>query len=163
MIRNLLPIAALAALAACGKADGELNAGNWKTTMKVTSFEVPGAPPAMQKQIQDRMAMMMGQGQSSETCMTAEQAKAGVREISQKSQQGDCKLDPYTQGGGKMSGALKCSNGMFGAEGMKMEGTYDENKVDMAMAADIQQAALPGGKAVLKMSVVSERTGDCQK
>lgn len=66
MIRNLLPLAALVALAACGKADGELNPGNWKTTMKVTSFEVPGAPPEMQAQIKERMAMMMGQGQSTE-------------------------------------------------------------------------------------------------
>jgi Protein of unknown function (DUF3617) len=163
MIRNLLPLAALVALAACGKADGELNPGNWKTTMKVTSFEVPGAPPEMQAQIKERMAMMMGQGQSTESCMTAEQAKAGVRDFSKKSQQGDCTLDPYTQGGGKMSGTLKCKGGQFGADGMKMEGTYSDSKVDMAMAADINQPALPGGKATIKMSVVSERTGDCKK
>ena len=163
MIRNLLPLAALVALAACGKADGELNPGNWKTTMKVTSFEVPGAPPEMQKQIKDRMAAMMGQGQSTESCMTAEQAKAGVRDFSKKSQQGDCTLDPYTQGGGKMSGTLKCQGGMFGADGMKMDGTYSDSKVDMTMAADINQPALPGGKASIKMSVVSERTGDCKK
>lgn len=163
MIRNVLPLAALALLSACGKADGELNPGNWKTTMKVTSFEVPGAPAEMQKQIKDRMATMMGQGQSTESCMTAEQAKAGVRDFSKKSQQGNCTLDPYTQGGGKMSGTLKCEGGMFGADGMKMEGTYDANKVDMAMSADINQPALPGGKASIKMSVVSERTGDCTK
>lgn len=163
MIRNLLPLAALVALAACGKADGELNPGNWKTTMKVTSFEVPGAPPEMQAQIKQRMAMMMGQGQSTESCMTAEQAKAGVRDFSKKSQQGDCTLDPYTQGGGKMSGTLKCKAGMFGADGMKMDGTYSDNKVDMTMAADINQPSLPGGRALIKMSVVSERTGDCKK
>ncbi|MFM5953622.1 MAG: DUF3617 domain-containing protein [Novosphingobium sp.] len=163
MIRTLLPLAALAALGACSKADGELNPGNWKTTMKINSFEVPGAPAEMQKQIKDRMAMLTSRSQTSETCMTAAQAKAGVREISQKAQQGDCKLDPYTQGGGKMSGTLKCTNGMFGADGMKMDGTYTENKVDMTMVAEMMQAPVPGGKATIKMSVVSERTGDCAK
>jgi hypothetical protein len=163
MFRKLLPLAALAALSACGKADGELSAGQWKTTMKVTSFDVPGAPPEMQKAIKERMAMAMGQGQSMETCMTAEQAKAGVRDFSKNTQQGDCALDPYTQGGGKMSGTLKCKAGMFGADGMKMDGTYSADKVEMNMTADLNQPSLPGGKATLKMNVVSERTGDCKK
>ncbi|PLK26431.1 DUF3617 domain-containing protein [Novosphingobium sp. TH158] len=163
MIRKLLPIAALAALSACGKADGELNAGNWKTTMKITSFEIPGAPAEMQAAMHERMKLMMTQGQSMEMCMTEAQAKAGVRDFSKNAQQGDCTLDPYEQGGGKMSGTLKCKAGMFGADGMKMDGTYTADKVDMNMAADIQQPSLPGGKATIKMNVVSERTGDCAK
>lgn len=158
MIRNLLPLIAVATLA-----DGELTPGNWKTTMKVTSFEVPGASSTVQEQIDERMAKMRDAGQSTESCMTPEQAKAGVRDFSKKSQQGDCTLDPYTHGGGKMSGTLKCKGGQFGPDGMKMDGTYSDNKVDMAMAADIQQPSIPGGKATIKMSVVSERTGDCKK
>ena len=45
-------LSACALLSACGTADGELTAGNWKNTMTMTKFEIPGAPAAMAMQAQ---------------------------------------------------------------------------------------------------------------
>jgi hypothetical protein len=49
-------------LAACGKADGELDAGNWKNTMAMTEFDIPGAPP----EIAALAKAMLGQPQTTE-------------------------------------------------------------------------------------------------
>ena len=61
----------LAQVAACGKADGELTPGNWKNTMAMTKFDIPGAPP----EVAARAKAILGQSQTSELCMSAAQAK----------------------------------------------------------------------------------------
>lgn len=152
----LLP--ALALLSACGKSDGELVAGNWKTTMSMTKFEIPGAPPAVAEQTK----AMLGKPQSTEACMGAAQAKAGIRDFSSSMQQGDCKMEDFTQGGGKMSGKMLCSNSSMGATTMQMNGSYSGEKVEMTLAGDVNDSKLPGGKASLEMTIKSERTGDCK-
>lgn len=156
---RLLPLAGLALLSACGKPDGELTAGQWKSTMQMTRFDVPGAPPAMQEQLK----AMIGRSQSAESCMSAAEAKAGVRDFSKNAQQGDCKLEDYTQGGGKMSGKLVCKGTPFGDQGMKIEGTYTDKMVELTMSGNIEQPSIPGGKASMAMKVTSERIGDCAK
>ena len=94
----LLPLGALALLSACNrKPDGELTAGQWKSTMQMTKFDVPGAPPEMQAQLKS----MIGRSQSAESCMSEAEAKKGVRDFSKSAQSGgDCQLNDYKQGGG---------------------------------------------------------------
>lgn len=157
----LLPLGALALLSACNrKPDGELTAGQWKSTMVMTKFDVPGAPPAMQAQLKS----MIGRSQSAESCMTEAEAKKGVRDFSKSAQSGgDCQLNDYKQGGGKLTGNLVCTDTPFGQKGMHMEGTYTAEKVVLNMSGDIEQPGIPGGKASIAMQMTSERTGDCPK
>lgn len=152
----LLPV--LAVLSACGKADGELTPGNWKNTMQMTKFDIPGAPP----EIAQRAGAMLGQAQTQELCMSAAQAKLGVRDFSSSMQQGECKMEDFKQGGGTMSGKLVCTGGAMGATTMAMNGTYTTEKVEMTMGGELSQPALPGGKANIEMKITSERAGDCK-
>lgn len=152
----LLPL--LAALAACGKADGELTPGNWKNTMQMTKFDIPGAPP----EIAARAGAMLGKAQTQEVCMSAAQAKLGVRDFSSSMQQGECKMEDFKQGGGTMSGKLVCTSGAMGAITLAMNGTYTLEKVEMTMGGELKQAALPGGKANIEMKITSEHAGDCK-
>jgi hypothetical protein len=152
----LLPLVAL--LSACGTADGELSAGNWKNTMAMTKFEVPGAPPAFAEQAKT----MLGKAQTTEACMTEAQAKAGVRDFSSSMQKGDCKMDDFQQGGGKMSGTMMCKGSTMGDTTMKMDGTYTTEKVSMNLTGEIAEKSLPGGKATVGLSITSERIGDCK-
>lgn len=158
MNRLILPAACVLLLSACGRADGELEPGNWKSTMGMEKFEIPGAPAEIQRQA----TAMMAQTQSMEACMTAAQAKLGVRDFSRSMQQGDCQMNDFTSGGGKMSGTMDCKSGSMGATSMKMEGTYTEQKVEMRLAGAVLQPSLPGGKANIAMKISSERTGDCK-
>lgn len=152
-----LPVIAI--LAACGQADGELNPGNWKNTMAMTKFEIPGAPP----EVAERAKAMLGQSQTTEACMSPEEAKAGVRTMSSGMQQGDCTMEDFKQGGGTMSGTMVCK-GMtgIGAPKMAMTGTYTPDKVTMVMSGEVTDDKLPGGKANMEMSLTSERIGECK-
>lgn len=159
MRKLLLTLPALALLSACGSADGELTAGNWKSTMAMTKFDIPGAPP----EVAARAKAMLGQAQSTEACMNPAQAKAGVRDFSSAMQKGDCKMEDFTQGGGKMSGKMVCTGASgFGAPSMAMSGTYAPEKVAMTLAGEVSDSKLPGGKASIEMTITSERTGDCK-
>lgn len=151
-----LPVLAL--LSACGSTDGELNAGSWKTTMTMTKFDIPGAPAAMAAQAK----ASLGKGQSSEACMSPAQAKAGIGEFSSSMQQGDCKMQDFKKGDGKMSGTMICTDSATGATSMTMNGTYAADKVSMTLAGDIKEEKLPGGKAAIEMTISSERVGDCK-
>lgn len=158
MRKTLITLPALALLAACGSADGELKPGNWKSTMTITKFEIPGAPAAVAQQA----SAMIGKPQSTEACMSPAQAKAGVRDFSSAMQKGACKMEDFKQGGGKMSGKMVCTGGGFGAPTMKMDGSYTKEKVSMALAGEVTEAKIPGGKANIEMSLTSERIGDCK-
>jgi hypothetical protein len=153
-----LPLIAL--LAACWQADGELNPGNWKSTMAMSKFEIPGAPP----EVAECAKTMLGQSQTTEACMSEAEAKAGVRTMSSAMQQGDCTMEDFKQGGGIMSGTMVCKGASgFGAPKMAMTGTYTADKVTMVMAGEITDDKLPGGKANMEMSLTSERIGDCKR
>jgi hypothetical protein len=158
MKKILLTLPALALLSACGSADGELTAGNWKNTMTITKFEIPGAPPEVAKQA----GAMVGKPQSTEACMSPAQAKLGVRDFSSAMQKGDCKMEDFKQGGGKMSGNMVCTGGGFGAPKMKMDGTYTAEKIAMTLGGEVVEPKIPGGKANIEMSITSERIGDCK-
>ena len=152
-------LSACALLSACGTADGELTAGNWKNTMTMTKFEIPGAPAAMAMQAQS----VLNKPQSTEACMTPAMAKAGVRDFSSSMQQGACKMEDFKQGGGKMSGNMVCTGvSGFGAPQMKMDGTYTTEKVSMNLSGEVSDSKIPGGKANIGMTITSERIGDCK-
>lgn len=159
MKQSLAALPLIALLTACGQADGELNPGNWKSTMAMSKFEIPGAPPA----VAERAKAMLGQSQTTEACMSEAEAKAGVRSMSNAMQQGDCTMDNFKQGGGTMSGTMVCKGASgFGAPTMAMTGTYTADKVTMVMAGEITDDKLPGGKANMEMRLTSERTGECK-
>ncbi|MBA4773824.1 MAG: DUF3617 family protein [Sphingomonas sp.] len=159
MKHALAALPLLALLAACGKADGELDPGNWKNTMAMTKFDIPGAPP----EVAARAKAMLGQSQTTEACMSEAEARAGVRTMSSSMQQGECTMEDFKQGSGTMSGTLVCKGGSFGAPKMAMTGTYTPQKVTMVMAGEMTDGKLPGGKANMEMTLTSERTGDCAK
>ncbi|MFM5906064.1 MAG: DUF3617 domain-containing protein [Novosphingobium sp.] len=155
------PVAILAlSLAACsgGRADGELDPGQWKQTATIKSIEVPGAPEQVQKSLQG----MAGKANSSESCMTPAQAKVGVKSLASQMQQGDCKTDGFQSAGGKLSGKIVCT--VSGKEMvMNVSGAYEPTKIVMKADMETSHPAAPQGKAVIHMDMVAERTGDCAK
>jgi hypothetical protein len=56
MKRLILLAPGLVLAAACGSSTGTIQPGNWETTTRFTSVEIPGMPPAMAKQMQAQLA-----------------------------------------------------------------------------------------------------------
>lgn len=159
MKRAITVLPTLVLLSACGSADGELQTGMWKNTMTMTKFEIPGAPPAVVQQAK----AMLGKAQTTEACMSAAQAKAGVRDFSGAMQKGDCKMEDFKQGDGKMSGKMVCIGASgFGAPEMQMDGIYSAQRVSMNLSGEVSDSKIPGGKAIIGLTISSERIGDCK-
>ena len=56
MKRLILFAPAVVLAAACSGQTGTIQPGNWETTTRFTTVEVPGMPPAMAKQMQAQLA-----------------------------------------------------------------------------------------------------------
>lgn len=149
------------ALAACsGKADGELNPGNWKQTVTIKSIEAPKAPP----QAQQALARMAGKSESQESCMTAADAKEGVKGMSKALQQGgQCEVQSFDTKGGKITGKLACKLSSAGSSTIEMGGTYDPDHIVMTAKTTEKNPQIPGGEVVVGIEFKADRTGECKK
>lgn len=167
------------ALAGCGDEPGEPKSvedvaaeaenlvkprpGLYRSTARLTEIEVPGLPADQS----ERMRAMMGgtDGQTSETCLTQEQADEGFRDFARQIGEGDqgveCEFSEFDAAGSKLDAALQCS-GPAGVEvAMTMNGTIEEERSELAMTMNQKNPAMPGGEMRMAMSVTSQRIGAC--
>lgn len=127
--------------------------GQYRATMEVVDFEVPGAPP----QAKDMMKQMMGR--SFEYCLSQEDADKGFEEMAKESQDGNCSFEKFDIDGGKMDAVMVCSGDKGEPIRMTMDGMGTETSSKMTMTMD---GAIPGygaGKMIMKTS--HQRIGDC--
>ncbi len=164
MMRVVLVSGLALAVAACGsagdRADGEIQmkAGKWSQTMVIESFEVPGAPA----EVTDMLKQMVGQEQSSESCMTQDQVDKGWGEQAKQAMAGqDCSTESFDAVGGKLSGEVVCKSAAGSAATMSIEGEYDAESMSMTMSADINDPSLSGETGKMVMKVTGKRVGDC--
>lgn len=161
------------ALAACGAAtedeadsvaeaaagDGPaMDAGKWTSTMTIEKFDIPGAPPELGQMMQG----MIGQANTTESCVTEEMAKEGwANRMDEFSGNDECTADSFSADDGKLTGAISCTEGNGTKANMSIDGAYTSSSVEMVMTADLESADIPGGKGTMVMKVASERVGDC--
>lgn len=175
----LLPLGALA-LASCGgepadppsveqvaeAADNLVKPtpGLYRSTARLTEFEVPGLPEAQVAQMREMMGASASQ--SNETCLTPEQAEEGFRTMARQLGEGQqgvkCEFARFDADGSTLDAALTCT-GPGGVDvAMDMDGTIEPTRSDLTMTMTQKNAGLPGGGEIrLAMAVQSERIGDC--
>ncbi len=137
--------------------------GLYRSTATITEFEVPGLPAEQAAQMRD----MMGgaSGQSSESCMTQEQADEGFRNVAKQLGEGQggvkCEFSEFEAAGSDLDASLKCT-GPGGVDvTMDMDGTIEKERSEIAMAMTQKGAGIPGGEVRVGMQIKSERIGDC--
>lgn len=162
------------ALAACDSADKgpktpeqaaaamkdavKMKPGKWQTTMQITKFEMPGAPP----ETANAMKGMMGQAQTSESCLTKEEADKDPTEFIKKGQAGaDCTFEHFDVSGGKLDGKMVCKKGGQGQMEATMKGILGAESMTMAMDTHVTDPNMPGGKVEMGMTMTSKRIGEC--
>lgn len=169
----LIALPALA-LAACDSADKgpktpeqaavemknavKMKPGKWQTTMQITKFEMPGAPP----EAAAAMKGMTGQAQTSESCLTKEEADKDPSEFIKKGQEGaDCTFEHFDVSGGKLDGKMVCKKAGQGQMEASMKGTMGAEAMTMAMDTLVSDPKMPGGKVQMSMTMDSKRIGEC--
>jgi Protein of unknown function (DUF3617) len=155
-----MPLLALVLTACSGKADGELNPGNWKQTVTIKSIDAPKAPP----QARQALARMAGKTESQESCMGPVDAKEGVKGMSKALQQGgQCEVQAFDTKGGKISGKLACKLSAAGSSTIEMGGTYDPDHIVMTAKTTEKNPQVPGGEVVIGIEFKADRAGECKK
>ena len=155
MKRLILLAPGLVLAAACGSSTGTIQPGNWETTTRFTSVEIPGMPEAMAKQMQAQLANQPPQTR----CITpAEAANPTGGMMGSQNPQG-CTFTEQTFSGGVIRVRGSCPGpGGQGQIRMSWEGSY----TDTTMTGNVT-TEMTGGPQTMRMSgtINSRRTGDC--
>lgn len=156
-MKRLMFIAPAVALAAAcsGQSGGTIQPGQWETTTRFTSVEMPGVPEAMAKQMQSQLA---NQAQTQTSCITPAQAANPTGGVLGQNPEG-CQFEEQTFSGGviRVRGTCQSPDGQ-GQVRMSWEGTYTDTTMQGNLSTE-----LTGGPQNMRMqgTITSRRTGDC--
>ena len=180
-MRPLLPLAAVCAIlggcsdpGADADGDGEITMeeaaakaktmvrpepGKYSATSELVSVDVPGAP----KEVQDMMRKMMDRGpQTTEYCLTPEDAEKGFEEMLRQSQASgnECTFEKFDTEGTQIDAVMVCEKTGQGTVRMTMEGTGGETSSDMTISMDAQDPAVQ--RMIVVMKNTQKRLGSCE-
>lgn len=159
-LTNATPAEVAKAMKDSGATRAMVRPGKWSSTVAVLEMNSPGMPPEMQAMMKQRI----GEPQTVEACLTADQVDNPERMLGQIP--ASCKYERYVMGDGKMDGKLRCqSNGM--TQEMSVAGTYSKDQYSLtidnktSMPPGAAAAGQPVGSMSMKMKVDSKRIGEC--
>ncbi len=179
MKKLIIPVAAIAMLAACsdtgadkdgdGKISTEevaaemdnvkLKPGEWETTMELIDVKLDGLPEGAP----DNMAeMMKSQGkQTTKSCLTQEDVDKIGADFFAGPQAANCEVKEFNMAGGKVNSSMSCKPPQgTGEMNMTVSGDYGETSYDMTM--NMKSEGLPGGMSMdMEAQLTSKRLGDC--
>ncbi len=126
--------------------------GQYRTTVTITSMEMPGLPA-------DAAAKMQGRPNVSEDCVTTSDIAELTRQSLVDADEGQtCTENNITSANGRIQGSATCRNQDGGAYTMQVEGTYGANHIEMNMH---MSGSTPGGQMNQTASIVTDRIGEC--
>jgi hypothetical protein len=160
MKRLMLLVPSVALLFACSDSAVSLQPGQWETSIRFTSIEVPGAPEAQVAP----MRAMLSQPQTSSNCVTPEQAaNPGGNLLSPRGDANNCTYTENTFSGGTIRVRGSCSQSGGAQAQMSMEGTYTATTMEAQISSEIQAPPGTQGPQTVRMSgaLTGRRTGDC--
>ncbi|WP_232493033.1 DUF3617 domain-containing protein [Novosphingobium kaempferiae] len=176
--RIMIAAAAALALAACGSkddtaAEGPKSAeavkqeaakletpdpGEYKQTVEITRFEVPGMP----KEAADQMKAMMTAKQESTLCLTKADAEKGYRDMFKGVGKGnECSYSKFDVDGGRLDAQMDCQSAQEGKAVMKLKGTVSRDGSDVTVDMDTSGGTAPMGTMKMTMHLTTTRLGEC--
>lgn len=138
--------------------------GQYRSTARITKFEIPGLPPEQAAQMKGMMGSAANQ--SSESCLTEAQAKDGFKTMAKQMSEGQqgvkCEFARFDAKGSKLDADLTCSGPGGANVSMGMNGDIEPTQSTMTMTMTQKDPSIPGGEVRMEMEVKSERIGDCK-
>lgn len=153
-VENATPEEVAAEMKKSGVAEELRKPGQWQTALSVVDIEAPGMPPEAANQ----MRTMMGNGQTTERCVTEAELKQVESFIGQNN--ANCRFDHYRVSGGKIDGKAKCRQGAVN-QLMTMNGTFTSDSSDMTIRSETSGGP-PGQNMKVTMNIKSRRLGECK-
>jgi len=137
---------------------GRPKPGQYKQTMTVTEFEVPGAPP----EVAEQFKQALGQGQETSFCLTQDMADKGFKDMFHEiGKGGECAYDRFDVSGGRLDAVLHCQSEAEGKADFALSGEVGPEGSVIAIHIDSENPNSPVPKTKIGMQMVSQRLGDC--
>jgi hypothetical protein len=133
--------------------------GLYRSTTRLTAFELPGADPQTAATMRDKFGQVLPQ--TREYCLTPAAAERGFEDMVRQSQQGDCTFDRFVADKTRLSARMHCRSGAELTSDVSVEGTGapDRSHVDLAIVQS--GPGIPGGSETIAMAIDNQRIGDC--
>lgn len=146
-----------ARVADAGGSDSFVRPGKWESQVRVTAFDMPGAPP----QMASAMRSMHESARVATTCLTAEDARRPKEDFFAGAGK-NCRYHHFDMSGGKIDAMMQCQ-GEGVAQTMTMKGSYspDDYRMQVSVKADASGGAGPLGAMTMDMQVDARRVGEC--
>ena len=135
--------------------------GLYRSTTRLTSFELPGADPESADIVHDRLSRVAPQQR--QLCVTPQAAANGFKDLIKQSQQGDCTIERFVANKSRLSARLSCHVGPKLASTVSLEGTGEPTRSHIDLTLVQTGPSIPGGSETIGMTVDNQRIGDCPK
>lgn len=133
--------------------------GLYRSTTRLTAFDLPGADPQTEDIMRDKFGQILPQ--TRDFCLTPAAAESGFQDLVRQSQQGACTFDRFVADETRLSARMRCRSGASLTSTVTVEGTGapDRSHVDL----DIVQSGsgIPGGSETISLAVDNRRIGEC--
>lgn len=131
--------------------------GLYRGTTELVNLEVPNAPPEAKQMLE---AMLGGEPQTMEFCLTKEEAEKGFEKMAKESQGEDCSFEKFDVAGGNIDAVMTCAAPGDGKARVELKGKGTRTSSEMTMVMD---AKGPDGQTMkMTMKTSQERIGDCK-
>jgi hypothetical protein len=133
--------------------------GLYRSTTRLTAFELPGADPQTADIMRDKFAQVLPQ--TREYCLTPAAAERGFEDMVRQSQQGDCTFDRFVADETRLSARMRCRSGAELTSDVSVEGTGAPARSHVDLRIVQSGPGIPGGSETIAMSADNQRIGDC--
>ena len=170
-MQRLIPVAGLLALAGCGPSaprDKDVLAqgaklvkplpGLYRSSTRLTAFELPGADPETADTMRDKFSRILPQ--TSDFCLTPQAAAHGFEDMLRHTQQGDCTFERFDADASRLSARMHCRSGQVASE-VTVEGTGARDRSHVSIEIAQLGSKIPGGSETISLEVDNRRVGDC--
>jgi Protein of unknown function (DUF3617) len=156
--------ASMAEVAKASQASGQIDPGQWTSTVEVVSISMPGIAGPEGQIAQAMFKNMIGQKQVTDRCITPAEAVKPPEDLLSGKGSNLCRFVTFDLAGGKLKAQMSCmAKAQGGGMTMAMAGNYGSNSFALDTETTIVNPShMPGGQGmVVKSRTTGKRTGEC--
>ena len=139
----------------------KINPGQWENTVEFVDIEFDESklPPEAQQFIGPMLESMKGQINTTNSCVTPEEAEKPSANMFSGNEDADCSYDKFTFSGGTMDMAMTCNDPDSGTAKITNTGSYTPDEYDMQMRVELEDNQM--GTMTISAAAKGKRIGDC--
>ncbi len=140
----------------------QINPGQWENTVEFVDIEFDEAalPEEARGFIGPVLESMKGQVNTTQSCVTPEEASQPQASMFSGNQNANCEYDKFVFSGGNMEMEMTCTDPTSGNANIISTGTYTADEYDMDMTIEMEGSEMGDMKIIASSN--GRRTGDCE-